>query len=419
MKVLLTLLSVLFNIHLYAQNLTNSNAIFPKGNKVSNEYFTGNVWVNVLVPADTTFNTQIGSVTFEAGARTHWHTHGGGQILLVTDGTGYYQEKGKFIQIIRKGDMVKCLPDVEHWHGASIESPMTHLAVNTNTQKKIVTWLNPVTEEEYRGKKYQAKAPPTQSFGKEAFGPADGTTLRWLGMAGFLINSRSTTLMIDPLLGWFDMPVMIDFPIVAKDIPRLDAVLVTHSDNDHFSIPTCLALKPVTRAFHSTVYVDSLMKNQGLTSFGHGIGASFDIGKVRVKMTAADHGWQNAYPGTSERYFRNEDCAGFWIETPDGNIWATGDSRLMDEHLHMSAPDTILFDFSDSEWHFGLAGAVKLANAYPNTPLLLHHWGSVDAPDFPPFNGDPKKLYDLVVNPERIRVLAPGEPYTLKRLNKN
>ncbi len=419
MKVPAVLFVVLFSVHLNAQNPTDSNTLFPKGTKGSGEYFTGNVWVNVLATADTTFNTQVASVTFEAGARTHWHRHGGGQMLLVTEGVGYYQEKGKPVKIIRKGDVVKCLPDVEHWHGGSPESAMTHLAVNTNTQKKIVTWLRPVTKEEYLGKKYQAKAPPTQPFGKEAFEPSDKTTLRWLGMAGFLINSRGTTFMIDPLLGGFDMPVMIDFPIAAKDVPRLDAILVTHSDNDHFSIPTCLALKPATRAYHSTVYVDSLMKIQGLPSFGHGIGASFDIGKVRVRMTAADHSWQNAYPGTSSRYFKNEDCTGFWIETPDGTIWATGDSRLMEEHLHMATPDAILFDFSDSEWHFTFEGAVKLANAYPNTPLLLHHWGSVDAPDFPPFNGDPQRLLNHVVNPERVHILAPGEPFTLERLKKN
>ena len=80
------------------------------------------------------------------------------------------------------------------------------------------------------------------------------------------------------------------------------------------------------------------------------------------------------------------------VETPDGVIWHPGDSRLMAEHLTMAAPDAILFDFSDNGWHFGLAGAVKLANAYPNTPLLLSHWGTVDAPDFTPFNGDPAKL---------------------------
>ena len=88
--------------------------------------------------------------------------------------------------------------------------------------------------------KYQAKAPPTQSFGAEAFKESDGTTLRWLGMAGFFINSRGTTLMIDPLLGGFDMPIMIEFPIKTSEVPRLDAVLITHSDNDHYSVPTCI-----------------------------------------------------------------------------------------------------------------------------------------------------------------------------------
>ncbi|MCF1753374.1 MBL fold metallo-hydrolase [Mariniradius sediminis] len=267
-------------------------------------------------------------------------------------------------------------------------------------------------------KKYQAKAPPTQTFGKEAFEESDKTTLRWLGMAGFLVNSRGTTIMIDPLLGGFDMPIMIDFPIEAKEVPNLEAILITHADNDHYSRPTCSDLKSVTKEFHSTVYVDSLMKNQGLPSFGHNIGDSFKIGQIKVTLTPADHAWQNAYPEMNEgRHWKNEDCTGFWIETPDGNIWATGDSRLIPEHLKMPTPDAILFDFSDSEWHFTLEGAVKLANTYPKTPLLLHHWGSVDAPDFPPFNGDPEKLNDLVVNPERIVLLAPGEPFTLKKLD--
>jgi L-ascorbate metabolism protein UlaG (beta-lactamase superfamily) len=267
-------------------------------------------------------------------------------------------------------------------------------------------------------KKHQAKAPKTQPFGAEAFEASNKTTLRWLGMAGFFINSRGTTLMVDPLLEGFDMPLLIDFPIATKDVPRLDAVLVTHADNDHYSVPTNRGLNSVTRAYHSTVYVDSLMKNEGLPSFGHQIGDTFHVGPVRVRLTPADHAWQNAFPGTSKRVFKNEDSAGFWIETPDGTIWAPGDSRLMPEHLQFPAPDAILFDFSDSEWHFTLAGAVKIANAYPNTPLLLNHWGSVDAPDFTPFNADPKQLEKLVVNPKRIYVLAPGEPFTLKRLKK-
>jgi L-ascorbate metabolism protein UlaG (beta-lactamase superfamily) len=237
-------------------------------------------------------------------------------------------------------------------------------------------------------------------------------------MAGFFINSRGTTLMIDPLLEGFDMPIMIDFPIAAKDVPRLNAVLVTHDDNDHYSLPTNRKLKSVTQAFHSTIWVDSLMKKGGFQSVGHNIGDTFHVGPVRVKLTPADHAYQNAYPGMSKRIYKNEDACGFWIETPDGTIWAPGDSRLMPEHLQFPTPDAILFDFSDSEWHFTLAGAVKIANAYPNTPLLLNHWGSVDAPDFAPFNADPKQLEKLVVNPGRIKVLAPGEPFSLKHLKK-
>ena len=78
-------------------------------------------------------------------------------------------------------------------------------------------------------------------------------------MAGFLINSRGTTVMIDPLLGGFDMPVMIEFPIAAADVPKLDAVLVTHSDSDHYSVPTCRDLAGKTGEYHSTQYVASLM----------------------------------------------------------------------------------------------------------------------------------------------------------------
>jgi L-ascorbate metabolism protein UlaG (beta-lactamase superfamily) len=275
------------------------------------------------------------------------------------------------------------------------------------------------TESGTTEKKYQAKAPKTQFFGKEAFSSSKSTTIRWLGMAGFLINSRGTTLMVDPLLKDFDMPVMIDFPVRTEDVPKLDAILVTHSDNDHYSITTNRDLKNVTKEYHSTYYVDSLMKSVGLPSFGHNPGDKFKIGPVNVTMVAVDHAWQNAYPGTAKRTFKNEDCTGFMIETTDGKIWAQGDSRLLQEHLKINpAPDAILFDFSDSEWHFTFEGAVKIANAYPTTPLLLCHWGSVDAPDFAPFNGDPEKLKKHVTNPERIHVLAPGQPYILKKLSQ-
>ena len=123
--------------------------IFPKGEKAPAEYFTGTVWIGLLVPNDTTLNCQIGNVMFEPGSRNNWHTHPGGQILIATDGIGYYQEKGKPIQLICKGDVVNIPPDVVHWHGASHDSEFTHIAINPNTQKGIVVWLERVTDEEY------------------------------------------------------------------------------------------------------------------------------------------------------------------------------------------------------------------------------------------------------------------------------
>jgi L-ascorbate metabolism protein UlaG (beta-lactamase superfamily) len=159
------------------------------------------------------------------------------------------------------------------------------------------------------------------------------------------------------------------------------------------------------------------MKHEDFPAYGHDIGEHFAIGPVNVEVTPADHAWQNASPGASDRIFEPEDACGFWIETPDGTIWAPGDSRLIpDHHLRMPTADAMLFDFSDSEWHFGLDGAIEMANAYPRTPLLLYHWGCVDAPDFPPFNADPDSLQDRVENPERIQLLAPGQPYVLRRL---
>jgi quercetin dioxygenase-like cupin family protein len=129
------------------------NTIFPKGERAPADYFTGTVWVKNLVPADEILFTQIGNVVFEPAARNNWHTHPGGQILIAAAGVGYFQEKGKPIQILRAGDVVKISPDIVHWHGASPDSEFTHIAVNSNTQKGIVQWLERVTDEEYNSYK--------------------------------------------------------------------------------------------------------------------------------------------------------------------------------------------------------------------------------------------------------------------------
>ena len=92
----------------------------------------------------------------------------------------------------------------------------------------------------------QAKAPETKPFGNEALAPSDRTVVRWLGNAGALINSRGTTIMIDPVLSGFDMPLLIHMPLTEREVPRVDGVLITHCDNDHYSRKTCRELALVT-----------------------------------------------------------------------------------------------------------------------------------------------------------------------------
>lgn len=126
-----------------------TNELFPKGELTPAEYFTGKAWVYGLVEADSTYTTAVGSVTFEAGARSNWHSHPSGQILIVTDGVGYHQIEGQSKQTIRKGDVAKCPPNVPHWHGASQDSSMTHIYIAPNTERGVVEWMGPATDEEY------------------------------------------------------------------------------------------------------------------------------------------------------------------------------------------------------------------------------------------------------------------------------
>jgi|SRR5205809_716672 len=126
-----------------------TQAIFSKGELGPAENFTGKAWHTTLVASDSIYNTLVGNVYFEPGARSNWHTHPAGQILIITDGVGYYQEKGQPRRTLRKGDVIKCPPNVMHWHGASADTGMQQLYILPKTEKGIVQWLQPVTDEEY------------------------------------------------------------------------------------------------------------------------------------------------------------------------------------------------------------------------------------------------------------------------------
>jgi quercetin dioxygenase-like cupin family protein len=118
--------------------------------KASAEYFTGSVQVQELFPAYDPSRTSGGKVTFEPGARSAWHTHPLGQMLIVTDGTGWVQQWGGPIEEIRKGDVVRIPAGVKHWHGATPSTEMTHIAIQEQLNGKAVEWMEKVTDEQYR-----------------------------------------------------------------------------------------------------------------------------------------------------------------------------------------------------------------------------------------------------------------------------
>ena len=132
-------------------NTLKENSLFPVGeeNTAFAAYFDGTSYLNML----TTQQVPIGNVTFEPGCRNNWHVHhaakGGGQILLVTAGRGYYQEWGKEAQELHPGDVVNIPVGVKHWHGAAPDSWFAHLAVEVPGEETSNEWLEPVSDEEY------------------------------------------------------------------------------------------------------------------------------------------------------------------------------------------------------------------------------------------------------------------------------
>ncbi|SED28904.1 (R)-mandelonitrile lyase [Pseudomonas costantinii] len=129
------------------------------------EYFSGRVRVDPLFPASEEVNASGAYVSFEAGARSAWHTHPAGQRLVVVSGVGLTQEWGKPVQQILPGDVIVCPPGVKHWHGAAPNSAMMHLAVTGTVDGKNVQWLEKVTDAEYHT---QPSAAPGESAISEA-----------------------------------------------------------------------------------------------------------------------------------------------------------------------------------------------------------------------------------------------------------
>lgn len=132
-----------------SSNDVQLNAIFPKGEEISNNNFEGIAYLQWLMTDTENFDCTLGNVTFEPGCRNSWHSHPGGQILIVIAGEGYYQERGKPIQLIKKGDIIPIKPDVVHWHGATPDSPMEPLAIGIRSNMGPEVWYEPVSDKDY------------------------------------------------------------------------------------------------------------------------------------------------------------------------------------------------------------------------------------------------------------------------------
>ena len=131
--------------------MEESKDLFSRGgeNTAFARYFVGRSYLNML----TTEGVVIGNVTFEPGCRNNWHIHraarGGGQILLVTAGRGWYQEWGKPARALQAGDVVNIPANVKHWHGAARDSWFAHLAVEVPGEETANEWLEPVSDADY------------------------------------------------------------------------------------------------------------------------------------------------------------------------------------------------------------------------------------------------------------------------------
>jgi quercetin dioxygenase-like cupin family protein len=133
---------------------TQSMEISPNGSRraaiAPAERFTGTVTVEPLFAEKPTMSATGGLVTFTPGARSDWHSHPAGQLLIVTAGTGWVQEEGGAKREIKPGDVIWTPPGVKHWHGATPTTSLSHIAITNMVNGKNTDWLDKVNDEQYR-----------------------------------------------------------------------------------------------------------------------------------------------------------------------------------------------------------------------------------------------------------------------------
>jgi quercetin dioxygenase-like cupin family protein len=160
--ILIMMFSTLFGSLVYAgsqktpEQAANSQVIYRAGSQKSfkgpADWFTGDVQVDMLFPDNETAHYSGAYVTFQPGARTAWHLHPAGQHMIVISGVGLTGTRDGKIVTFKAGDTVWCPPNIDHWHGATPNSPMTHLVISGVLEGKNVIWKEKVTDDHYMGK---------------------------------------------------------------------------------------------------------------------------------------------------------------------------------------------------------------------------------------------------------------------------
>lgn len=114
--------------------------------KAPNLHYIGSAWLSRLVQADGDFDYNLTQATFAADSTLDWHKHSTGQVLIIVEGKGYYQERGKEVVILKKGDVIKCDKDVEHWHSSTPEHLVSYIAIYGNSE---TVWTEKLKKEDY------------------------------------------------------------------------------------------------------------------------------------------------------------------------------------------------------------------------------------------------------------------------------
>ena len=248
------------------------------------------------------------------------------------------------------------------------------------------------------------------------------TCYTWLGMAGVLINARGTVIMIDPLITVINFTkkelsetghsLRIKFPIDARDIPRVDAVLYTHPDADHFGVPTALMLERRKPIFIGTMPVLKQMKALGVEGkrlrFARA-GNTLKTGNAKITVTKAAHNYPTS-PWTLD------DCVGYVVESKDGRIWHPGDTKMLEGLKKIKNIDVLFFDVAKVMFHLGPGGSAKLAKSSGAKTLFAYHYGTYEMKKGMWGNCDPKDSLPYLKGTEgRFITPSPGKVFRLDR----